>query len=128
MAVLLGEIGKIELRRTNLEDPITATIKPSDVNADKDRFSFEFPLGLLITGDQVEIKTTGWPTNQVYKDGIFYLFVDEIGAIRLYQTFDEAISGETTGRIDLVVPNRNIPISVNIRNNNERILGQISSY
>lgn len=139
MAVLLGEIGKIELRRTNLEDPITATIKPSDVNADKDRFSFDFPLGLLITGDQVEIKTTdgtlldfitagGWPTNQVYKDGIFYLFVDEIGAIRLYQTFDEAISGETTGRIDLVVPNRDIPISVNVRNNNERILGQISNY
>lgn len=139
MAVLLGEIGKIELRRTNLEDPITATVKPSDVNANKDRFSFDFPLGLLITGDQIEIKTTdgtllsfigpdGWPTNQVFKDGIFYIFVNEIGAVRLYNTFDEAIAGETTGRVSLVVPNRDIPISVNIRNNNERILGQIRSY
>lgn len=139
MAVLLGNIGQIELRRTNLEDEFKATIKPSDVNAVKDRFSFDFPLGLLITGDQVEIKTTdgtlldfiaasGWPTNQVYKDGIFYLFVDEIGAIRLYQTFDEAISGETTGRISLVVPDREIPISVSVRNNNERILAQITSY
>lgn len=139
MAVLLGNIGQIELRRTNLEDDLTATIKPSDVNAARDRFSFDFPRGLLITGDQVEIKTTdgtlldfiaasGWPTNQVYKDGIFYLFVDEIGAIRLYQTFDEAIAGETTGRISLAVPDRDIPISVSVRNNNERILAQITDY
>jgi hypothetical protein len=139
MAVLLGEIGQIELRRTSLDEPITGTIKPSDVNASRRRFSFDFTLGLLITGDQIEIKTTdgtllsfigsdGWPSNQVFKDGIFYLFVNEIGGIRLYKTFDEAISGEITGSVSLVVPNRDIPISIQIRNNNERILGQVISY
>lgn len=139
MAVLLGEIGQIELRRTSLDEPITGTIKPSDVNASRRRFSFDFTLGLLITGDQIEIKTTdgtllsfigsdGWPSNQVFKDGIFYLFVNEIGGIRLYKTFDEAISGEITGSVSLVVPNRDIPISINVRNNNERILGQVISY
>ncbi len=92
-----------------------------------------------MTGDQVEIKTTdgtllsfvhssGWPSNQVYKDGVFFLFVDELGSIRLYKSFDEAISGEQNGRINLVVPNRDIPVQVTVRNNNERILGQISSY
>ena len=139
MAVLLGEIGKIELRRSSLEDPITATVKPSDVNANKNRFSFDFPLGLLITGDQIEIKTTdgsllsfidsdGWPSGQVFKDGIFYIFVNEIGGINLYRTFDGAISGEISGRVSLVVPNRDIPITIDVRNNNERILGQVSSY
>ena len=139
MAVLLGEIGQIELRRTSLDEPITGTIKPSDVNASRRRFSFDFTLGLLITGDQIEIKTTdgtllsfigsdGWPSNQVFKDGIFYVFVNEIGGIRLYKTFDEAISGEITGSVSLVVPNRDIPISINVRNNNERILGQVISY
>ena len=139
MAVLLGEIGQIELRRTSLDEPITGTIKPSDVNASRRRFSFDFTLGLLITGDQIEIKTTdgtllsfigsdGWPSNQVFKDGIFYVFVNEIGGIRLYRTFDEAISGELPGRVNLVVPNRDIPISIQIRNNNERILGQVISY
>lgn len=139
MAVLLGEIGKIELRRTSLDDPITGTVKASDVNVVKDRFSFDFPLGLLITGDQVEIKTTdgtllsfidssGWPSNQTFKDGIFFVFVNEIGGIRLYRNFDDSIAGEAAGRVSLVVPNRDIPISVLVRNNNERILGQVRAY
>lgn len=139
MAVLLGEIGKVELRRTQLDESLSGTVKSSDVNPTKDRFSFNFPLGLLITGDQIEMKTTdgtllsfiaasGWPTNQVYNDGIFYIFVDEIGAIRLYQTFDEAVSGEVAGRIDLVDPGRDVPITIKVRNNNERILGQVRNY
>ena len=139
MAVLLGEIGKVELRRTQLDESLSGTVKSSDVNPTKDRFSFDFPLGLLITGDQIEMKTTdgsllafiaasGWPTNQQYSDGIFYIFVDEVGAIRLYQTFDEAISGEVTGRVDLVDPGRDVPITIKVRNNNERILGQVRNY
>lgn len=138
MAVLLGEIGKVELLRTG-DELVTGTVKSSDVNPAKDRFSFNFPLGMLITGDQIEIKTTdesllsfiaasGWTDNQQHRDGIFYLFVDEIGSIRLYRTFDEAISGEVTGRVDLIDPNRDVPIEIEIRNNNERILGQVSSY
>jgi len=139
MAVLLGNIGLVELRRTQLDEVLTGVVKQSDVNPTKDRFSFDFPLGLLITGDQVEMKTTdgsllsfiaasGWPTNQVYRDGIFYIYVDEIGAIRLYQTFDEAISGEVAGRINLVDPGGDVPIEIKVRNNNERILGQVSRY
>lgn len=139
MAVLLGEIGQVELRRTSIDEPITGTVKSSDVNPARGRFSFDFTLGLLITGDQVEIKTTdnsllsfiaadGWPSNQVYKDGVFYVNVNEIGGIRLYQNFDNAISGESTGRVTLVAPGQDVPISVEIRNNNQRILGQISSY
>lgn len=139
MAVLLGEIGNVELRRASLDEPIIGTVKQSDVNPDRDRFSFNYPTGLLITGDQIEIKTTdgsllafvaasGWPTAQVYKDGIFYVYVDEIGAIRLYNTFDEAVAGEVAGRVDLVDPGRDVPISIEIRNSNERMLGQVRSY
>lgn len=138
MAVLLGEIGKVELRRTG-DELVTGTVAQSDVNPARDRFSFNFPLGMLITGDQVEIRTTddsllsfvaasGWTDNQQHRDGIFYLFVDEIGSIRLYRTFDEAIAGEVTGRVDLVDPGRDVPIEIEVRNNNERILGQVSSY
>jgi len=135
----MGEGGCIELRRAQIDEEFFGTVAQSDVNTAKDRFSFDFPSGMLITGDQVEIKTTdgsllafiapsGWPTNNVYKDGIFYLFVDEVGAIRLYQNFDDAISGEVSGRIDLVDAGRSVPISVKVRNNNERILSQIRSF
>ena len=139
MAVLLGENGQVELRRLSLEERLRGTVARSDVNYVKDRFSFDFPLGSLLTGDQVEIKTTdgslldfiapsGWPTGTRYKDGIFYLHVDEVGAIRLYRQFDEAMSGEVTGRVDLVDPGRSVPIELTVRNNNERILGQVISF
>ena len=139
MAVLLGCNGLVELKRTQVDEEFFGSVAVSDVNTDKDRFSFDFPSGMLITGDQIELKTTdgsllsfvspnGWPTNQVYKDGVFYLFVDEVGAIRLYRTFDEAISGEVSGRINLVNAGRTVPISVKVRNNNERILGQVKEF
>lgn len=139
MAVLLGYQGQVELRRSQVDEEYTGNVAISDVNVTKDRFSFDFPSGMLITGDQIEMRTTddsllsfvsadGWPTNTVYKDGIFYIFVDEVGAIRLYRTFDDAISGEVAGRINLANPGRTVPIAVKVRNNNDRILGQVKSF
>lgn len=139
MAVLLGYQGQVELRRSQVDEEYTGNVAISDVNTSKDRFSFDFPSGMLITGDQIEMRTTddsllsfvsadGWPTNTVYKDGIFYIFVDEVGAIRLYRTFDDAISGEVAGRINLANPGRTVPIAVKVRNNNDRILGQVKSF
>lgn len=139
MGVFLGSYGCVELKRTSMDEDLRGDVAVSDVNTAKDRFSFEFPLGSLITGDQVEIRTTdgsllsfiaasGWPTNKQYKDGIFYLHVDEIGAIRLYNRFDEAISGEVAGRIDLLDAGRTVPIAMTVRNNNERIMAQVKSF
>lgn len=139
MAVLLGYHGQVELRRSQVDEEFFGSVAVSDVNTVKDRFSFDFPSGMLITGDQIEMSTTdgslldfvsadGWPTNTVYRDGVFYIFVDEVGAIRLYKTFDEAIAGEVTGRINLADAGRTVPISVRVRNNNERILGQVKSF
>jgi hypothetical protein len=139
MAVLLGQYGQVELRRSQIDEEFRGEVAQSDVNTVKDRFSFNFPIGMLITGDQIEMSTTdkslldfvgadGWPTNTVYRDGVFYIYVDEVGAIRLYKTFDEAIAGEVAGRINLVDAGRTVPIKVRVRNNNERILGQVKSF
>lgn len=139
MAVLVGTYGQVELRRSQVAEEFTGSVAESDVNTTKDRFSFDFPSGMLITGDQIEMRTTdgsllsfvsasGWPTNTVYRDGIFYVYVDEAGGIRLYQSFDDAISGEVAGRINLANPGRTVPIGIRVRNNNERILGQVNSY
>jgi hypothetical protein len=139
MAVLLGENGLVELRRTGLDEAVRGVVTRSDVNYVKNRFSFNFVLGALLTGDQVELRTTdgglldfiapsGWPTNTRYKDGTFYLYVDEVGAIRLYRTFDAAVAGETAGRVDLVDPGRSVSIELRVRNNSERILGQVIDF
>lgn len=139
MAVLLGYQGQVELRRSQVDEEFTGSVAVSDVNTDRDRFSFNFPSGMLITGDQIEMRTTdgsllsfvsadGWPTNTVYKDGIFYIYVDEADGIRLYQNFDDAIAGEVAGRINLANAGRTVPIAIRVRNNNERILGQVKSF
>jgi len=139
MAVFLGQEGQVLLKRTQFDEEIFGTVDRSDVNTSKDRFSFDYPLGMLITGDQIEIKSTdgsdldfidasGWPTDTVYPDGIFYIFVDEVGAIRLYNSFDESMSGEVAGRVPLNDPGRSIPIEVEVRNNNFRILAQVRTF
>lgn len=139
MAVLLGEHGQVELRRTGLDDVLRGTVTRSDVNYVKDRFSFSFPLGVLLTGDQVELKASdggnldfispsGWSDKTVHRDGIFYLFIDEVGAIRLYRRFDDAVAGERANRVELVDPGRSVAIEVRVRNNSERILGQVISF
>jgi hypothetical protein len=139
MAVFLGCQGRIELRRTTTQEVYSSVVNPSDVNPDRNRFSFDFDAGMLLTGDQIYIKATdgkpldfiapsGWPTNEVYRDGLWFLNVDEVGGIRLYRKFDEAIAGEIEGRVDLRTPSRNIPITVEVRSNIERILGQVTSF
>lgn len=139
MGVYLGCVGYIELKRTSLDEAVVGTVAQSDVNAVKDRFSFSYPSGLFITGDQVELRSTdggllsfiaasGWPTHQQYRDGVWYVHVDEVGAIRLYQHFDQAVAGEVSGRVDLVDAGRSVPISMKVRNNGERILAQVKGF
>src|SRR6056300_1533097 len=130
MAVYLGSAGCLELRRTSLEEPYISEIRPSDVNADANRFSFDFPVGQFLSGDMIEIRATdgqpldfisssGWDhtgatppgTPTTFRDGKFFVHVDEAGGIRLYTNFDLALSGEAVGRVDLLVPSRVIPIT-----------------
>ena len=139
MGIYLGSAGCVELKRTQFDEKLLSEVNNSDVNAVKNRFSFDFDLGALITGDQIEIKRTdagnltfidasGWPTNQQYPDGLWFIFVDEVGAVSLYQSFDDAMSGEATNRVDLVNPGETVPIEVTVANNNFRILAQVKEF
>jgi len=224
MGVFLGCAGHIELKRTSLDEALTGVVVRSDVNPKANRFSFDYPSGVLLSGDQVEIKTTdggyldfiapsGWsaspadlpfsappsggdydnawvsfrvyragssvalvggttPYNNAditngtkslatdypsfssaafdpgtsdydnadvtprsalgftapYRDGIWFVHVDEVGAIRLYRKFDDAMDGETRGRVDLVDPGHHVAISVSVINNGERVLAQVRNF
>jgi hypothetical protein len=70
MGIYLGNIGSVELTRKSLEDSKESIVNPSDVNTDRDRFSFDFDEGYLINGDLVEFATT---------DGTDLDFVDATG-------------------------------------------------
>jgi len=139
MTVFIGVAGCVELRRSTTQEVFTSIVNPSDVNANKDRFSFDFPSGMLITGDNIEIKATdgglltfinanGWSTNTQQSSGNWYVSIDELGGIQLYTTFYDAINGDLTGRVSLATPNRNIPIQVRNVDAGLRILGSVTSY
>ena len=139
MGIYLGNIGNIEITRKSFEGSKESLVNPSDVNATRDRFSFDFDEGYLISGDLVELTTTdgtdldfvdasGWANNTVQTSGNWYVFIDELGGIRLYDNFDDSLEGSTSGLVPLTAIARDIPIRVVVRDRDTRLLASISDY
>jgi hypothetical protein len=133
MSVYLGTFGEVELKREFDGSDLQSTINPSDVNATKKRFSFDFDHGQLLTGDQVEITSTdgsaldfidSYTKTSVKK----FIYVDELDGIRLYDSFAHAVAGGTTNATALATPGSNIPIKVVVQNSDYRVLGRVQSY
>lgn len=133
MSVYLGTFGEVELKREFDGSELQSTINPSDVNATKKRFSFDFDHGQLLTGDQVEITSTdgsaldfidSYTKTSVKK----FIYVDELDGIRLYDTFAHAVVGGTTNATALATPGNDIPIKVVVQNSEYRVLGRVQSY
>jgi hypothetical protein len=139
MGVYLGNVGNIELTRLSLEGGKESVVNPSDVNPDRDRFSFDFDPSYLISGDRVELKTTddtdldfvdasGWANNTVQSSGAWYVFIDELGGIRLYDNFDDSLEGSSDGLVPLTAIIRNIPIVATVVSTTPRMLGCVNDY
>jgi hypothetical protein len=139
MGVFLGNIGGIEITRGTDGSPKESIVNPSDVNVARNRFSFDFDEGYLIAGDLVEFKTTddtnldfvvaaGWVNNTVQTSGNWYVFIDELGAIRLYDNFDDSLEGDSAGLVQLAAIVRDIPIRVTVRDRDSRLLASITEY
>jgi hypothetical protein len=133
MSVYLGTFGKVELQRQFDGGELFSTINPSDVNATRKRFSFDFKHGQLLTGDQVEITSTnaaalsfisGYTKTSVKK----FLHIDELDGIRLYDTFANAINGGVPNATALAVPAADIPIRIKVENADFKLLAQVKSY
>lgn len=139
MAVYLGNVGNIEITRKASESDLESIVNPSDVNAGRSRFSFDFDEGSLISGDFIDITATdgtdldfidasGWGDNTVQSSGNWYIFIDELGGIRLYDNFDDSLEGSSAGLIPLAAINRDIPIRVTVRDRDKRLLACVIDY
>ncbi len=133
MSVYLGSFGKVELRRQFDGSELSSTINTGDVNTTARRFSFEFEHGQLITGDQIEIKSTDgsaldFITGYTDSSAKKFIHVNELGGIRLYNSFAHAVNGGVTNAVVLATPGNAIPISVTVENEVSRLLAQVSSY
>jgi hypothetical protein len=139
VTVYLGDAGYVELRRQAINTLFNSVVDPSDVNASRARFSFDFPGDMLITGDMLEMRAapgytldfiapSAWDDGQVHDDGIWFVNVDQVGGIRLYDQFDSAVNGEYVGRVTLLDIDISIPITVKVRDAIPRCVGQITGY
>ena len=139
MGVYLGNEGFVEIRRDSLNDPITGTLEVDDVTASKNRFSFDVDLNALITGDQIEIARRDKDANGDYKnlelvsghvgdDYLGFVHVDDVGGMRLYTAFDDAICGDPNKAVTLITPSENQTISVTTKNTSQRCVAQITRY
>ena len=136
MSIYLGQHGRIELRRTFANKEISTTIDSSEVVAAKKRLAFDFvsqgDTSELITGDEIEIRAD---SNLVFlglstKSAKYFLNKDELGGVRLYNSYAHAISGGITNAISLTAQSEgwSLSVKITVQNAIPRILGQISSY
>lgn len=130
MTVYLGNAGNVELIRDS-GDIISGIIKPSDVNVDLDRFSFNFNSGAFVTGDFVEFSSTStlsFVSGYAYTKGNWFVNVDQLGGLRLYPTYSDAIAGAPNNRVQLATPGSNITVSCKILNSVPRLLANIIRF
>ena len=130
MPIYFGSTGFIELRRDSLNPDFKATLDPDDVNISKKRFSVNKAAGSLLTGDQVEIETADGSNLELLSGHNFpdlrkYIHINEMGGIKLYDTFGSALAGEISDALTLVTPSSSQNILIRTRNTRFRPLAKI---
>ena len=133
MSVYFGSTGFIELKRDALNSDIETTLDPDDVNVSRKRFSVEKVLGSLITGDQIEIETTDGSNlelvlNHAFPDVRKFIHIDDVGGIRLYETFAASLAGEVTDAVSLVAPSEKKSVLIRTRNTRFRPLAKVTEF
>ena len=142
MTVFLGDSGRILLKRLGAEEGFITLVNESDLRINVNRFSVDFAHEQIITGDRIEITTTGgedltWVDATDIDSSITrYAHVDEAGGIRLYNTFTESIRGLPAGAVplkSLAVDDDDEPVAQEVliqivNGTDERCLAEITSY
>ena len=133
MGVYFGQWGEVALKRDTLQSALQTKLDPFDVTTSTKRFSVDHSSGSLITGDEVEIETADGSTLELvsghnYPDGKWFINVDPVGGIRLYDSFAKAIEGTTTNALTLVTPSSAKDILIRTRNETFRHVAGVKEF
>ena len=133
MGVYFGQSGEIALKRDALQSDLRTQLDPFDVNTSTKRFSVDHSSGSLISGDEVEIETADGSTLELvnghnYPDGKWFINVDPMGGIRLYDTFPKAIEGLQSKALTLVTPSAAKNILIRTRNERFRHVANVRDF
>lgn len=134
MSVYMGDCGTVLLKRTAAgEGLLSGDLDPNDVNVSRKRFSFDFPAEALISGDRIEIYTDDRSNLQLvsghnYPDGEWYCHIDDVGGVRLYDDFEDAVNGGIANALTLIAPTSTQNILVRTRNSRFRCIAQMRNW
>ena len=133
MSIYFGSTGFIELKRDALNSELSTSLNPADVNITKKRFSVDKVSGSLITGDQIEIETSDGTNLELLSGHSFpdlrkYIHIDDMGGIKLYDTFATALAGEVSDALTLITPSSEKQILIRTRNTRFRPLAKITEF
>lgn len=134
MSVYMGDCGTVLLKRTAAgEGLLSSALDPNDVNVSRKRFSFDFPAEALISGDRIEIYTDDKSNLELvsghnYPDGEWFCHIDDVGGVRLYNEFEDAVNGGIANALTLVAPTSTQNILVRTRNSRFRCIAQMRNW
>lgn len=133
MSVYFGQSGQIALKRDTLSSGIRTKLDPYDVNTESKRFSLDHSTGSLITGDQVVIATADGSTLELvsghnHEDGKWFINIDPVGGIRLFDTFAKAIEGLQANAITLAAPSASKDVVLTTKNDNFRHVAKVRDF
>lgn len=142
MTFYLGNYGNIRLRRGT--DPvlgsISSVIEIDDVSTVLNRVGFESGYENLLTGDRVDLTTTdsrglafipasNWSVNQIQDTFSCFIHVNEVGGLRLYPSFEDAINNTRSNEIALqLFTGAALNIKLKIRDIKFNLLGMVSQF
>ena len=133
MGVYFGQSGEIALKRDALQSALQTKLDPADVNTSTKRFSVDHSSGSLLSGDQVEIETVDKSNLELvnghnYPDGKWFINVDPVGGIRLFDSFSKAIEGLQANAITLVAPSAAKDITIRTKNETYRHVANVRDF
>jgi len=139
MSVYFGDTGTVNLKR-KAGHATYPTLEPSDVSVVRRRFTTSGQaVQVFITGDEVEIERTDKDEqgrlknlelvkDHDYPDWFGYVYVDEVGGLRLYKTFEDAITGEKSSAYELIEPTETQNLKIQTRNTTWNCLARVKQY
>lgn len=139
MSVYFGSDGSVEIKR-KAGAAVFPTLDPADVSVLRRRFTTsEEANQVFVTGDQIDIARTdldsnGKPKNlelvagHNFPDWRGYIFVDEIGGLRLYTNFEDAVTGRREQALELVEPSEIQNLRMQTRNSFYKCLSRITQF
>ena len=144
MAIWMGQNGGLRIERA-ASGALYAEISPGDVDIGSSRFSVDRVTKSLITGDLVWIKrvdergqllpdlldfvaASGWPDDTQHNDGQWFVNVDPVGGVRLFNTWAEALDGSVLNAVTLLKPSESYRLSLEVQAGVQRWLAQTVSW